>query len=388
MKLAVISHKKSWRDGASGFATIGGFAQQMQALSELFDETTLFLPQLKGLPPHGATPLTGHRLRVEPLAALPERGIGRKTAMLRWMPPNLPRIWRGIRAADAIHTPIPGDIGTVGLLVALAQRKPLFVRHCSLWGTANTTTERFLAWLLPRIAGGRNVVLATGCSDQPPSPAIPAVRWIFSSSLREQTWEKLPQATPWRVGTPLRLVTVGRVEPVKNTAVLLYALRSLQELDQPIYLEIVGTGTALPELKRLASELKIEHLVHFPGNVRHTEVFDILARSHLFLLPSWIEGFPKAALEAMACGLPVIGTAVSALPALVGNRHGLLLKEPSAEAIVTAIRQLLAAEHQIAVMSTQARAASRDYTLERWRDTIGAYLQTAWGSLQSETLYR
>ncbi|MCA9991748.1 MAG: hypothetical protein KDE29_12190, partial [Anaerolineales bacterium] len=97
MKLAVISLKKSWADPSrpGHFVTVGGFPQQMAALSALFSETVLYLPQLRGAPPANAAPLAGHNLRVQPLSPLPERGWRRKLSQATWLPRNLGLLWRG-----------------------------------------------------------------------------------------------------------------------------------------------------------------------------------------------------------------------------------------------------------------------------------------------------
>jgi hypothetical protein len=183
VKLVVISHKECWRspESPSGYATVGGFPAQMRALSESFDATRLVIAEYAPPMPAGALPLTGHNLTVAPLPHPAGTDFRRKLAMLTWLPRYLPRLWREVAQADAVHAPVPGDIGTLGLLIAWMQRKPLFVRHCGTWGHRGTAAERFLAWLLPRIAGGRTVVMATGGSDSPPEPRNQAITWIFST---------------------------------------------------------------------------------------------------------------------------------------------------------------------------------------------------------------
>lgn len=381
MKIAVISHKKSWleRESPTGVVTIGGFPQQMAALSELFSQMVVYIPAQSTPCPKGALPLSGRNLSVTSLTPLPERGFKRKLAMLAWLPRNLPTLWRGVQAADGVHTPIPSDIGMVGMFIALAQAKPLFIRHCSLWGQTFTLTGRFLHWFLERIAGrNQTVVMATGGSDQPPSPINPAIQWIFSSSLTADQWARLPQSRPWPGDQPLRLVTVGRMEPVKNTAIVLQAVAQLRSSFRPgLHLDLVGDGTTLGDLKAQATTLGLNDVVTFHGNLAHEKVLNVLAQSHLFLLPSHFEGFPKAALEAMACGLPVIATAISVLPHLVKD-NGVLLKKPTVENLVEAIRQISQEPQKMAVMAVGARAESSRYTLDGWRQTIGDRLCQSW----------
>ena len=146
--------------------------------------------------------------------------------MLTWLPRYLPRLWDAVRRADAVHALVPGDLGTIGILIALAQGKRLFVRHCGTWGNRTTMADRFLHRLLERIAGGQRVVMATGGGSAPPSTGNPAIRWIGSTTLTEAELAGIPEPASWRPGEILRLVTVGRLTPGKNTAATIQALAS------------------------------------------------------------------------------------------------------------------------------------------------------------------
>ena len=369
----------------SGYATVGGFPFQMQVISELFSESILMLPRRATPPPEGIKPLVGHNLRVLSLEEPVGLNLKRKIALLSWLPRNLIYIWRTVRTTDAVHAPVPGDIGTIGILVALAQRKPLFVRHCGTWGEPVTIADRFLLWLLERIAGGRNVVMATGGSDDPPSLKNPAISWISSTTLSEAELVAMPDPQPWRKGQPLRLVTVGRLSTGKNSEAVIWALPVIRQHYPQTSLDVVGDGPCLGPLKALAQTLGIAEAVTFHGNVAHEQVLKILSDAHLFVFPTRVkEGFPKAVVEAMACGLPVIATAVSVLPHLIGSQNGLLLAATDYEAVAEAVKVMIADDRRLAEMSISARETSRDYTLERWQDTIRRRLTASWGSLRRE----
>ena len=381
MKLVVFSYKICWADASSptGYATDGGFPFQMRALSELFDHTRLILTVSPGQP-SGLTPLTGHRLEVCPLPTPTGSDTRRKLSMLLWLPRYLPQMWQEVRRADAVHAPVPGDVGTIGMLLALALKKPLFVRHCGTWGEPVTVADRLLLRCLERVAGGANVVMATGGSDAPPSSRNRQVRWIFSTSLPATEIDDVPAAAPWRAGEPLKLVTVGRLTAGKNTAAAVRALALVRERHPRATLDVVGHGGARASLEALAAELGVTEALTFHGNVTHRRVLEILAGSHLFVFPTRVkEGFPKALLEAMACGLPVIATAVSVIPRLVGERCGVLLEDTGAESVAAAVLHLTEDPDRLAGMARHAREASRAYSLERWAEVIGQRLEAGWG---------
>ena len=109
-----------------------------------------------------------------------------------------------------------------------------------------------------------------------------------------------------------------------------------------------------------------------------------LKNSTLFVFPTTSsEGFPKAVLEGLASGLPVIATRVSVLPELLSTGCGILIDEATPENVARAVETALTDSATYRAMSRQAIATASQYSLESWRDTIGGYLQAAWGPLKS-----
>ena len=191
VKLVVFSHKQIWpsSDALSGYATDGGFPMQMRALSELFDAATIVAPSSLPADRPGGIALSGSKLSVTPLTPPTGKGLWRKLLLIGWFFRNFRTMLREMRLADAVHTPIPGDIGTIGMLMAMAHRKPLFVRHCGNWERRATTAEYFWRWFMETFGGGRNVMLATGGANEPPSSSNPSIRWIFSTSMTNRNWK-------------------------------------------------------------------------------------------------------------------------------------------------------------------------------------------------------
>lgn len=404
MKLLFISHKEIWKDPSSpsGFATAGGFPFQLRAISELFSSTVLIAALRSTEKPNGTIALEGYNLSLLPL---PEpHGIGwkRKLSLGIWLTRHLRTVVRTIKTVDAVHAPVPGDLGTIGLLVTLLFRKKLFIRHCGTWGNRTTLADRFLDWLLPKIAGKRAVVFATGGGSEPPSKANSAIKWIFSTSISQKEFDNLPISQPWVSGQQLRLVTVGRMTKGKNIETIIRALPQITERIPSVSLDIIGDGPERARLDNLCDELNIQysssssrspasntsphtshipHLissVHFQGNVPHERVLEILAHSHLFVFPTRVkEGFPKAVLEAMACGLPVIASNVSVIPHLI-NGCGIVLDNPAPNDVAHAVMSIISSEDALRIMAMIARNSAQEYSLENWRDEIGKILRAAW----------
>ena len=381
MHLVICSHKPCWPSPSSptGYATDGGFSFQMQALSQLFASTSLLVPCSQNDQPAGEIPLQGHNLSVKPLPPPAGAGLRRKINMLLWVLRNSPRVFHEIRRADAVHTPIPGDIGTIGMLLAFALRKPLFVRHCGNWFVQKTTAENFWRWFMERFAGGRNVMLATGGAAEPPSTRTTDVRWIFSTSLTEQELRSYGKVRELPPRGRVRLVIACRQELEKGTGVVIESLPLLLNHFPEATLDVLGDGGALQCFKNVAESRGLSGRVTFHGKVNHDGVIRQFQCADIFCFPTVSsEGFPKAVLEALACGLPVVTTNVSVLPQLIGRGCGVLLEEARPAAVAGAVRAMLSNEEQYHAMSARAIETAAEYSLERWRDTIGDLLRASW----------
>jgi hypothetical protein len=379
----VFSHKLCWRPReGEGFATDGGFPFQMRAIAGLFDSTTLVLPCQPSPGHRGDARLSGHNLTVVPLSVPQGQGLWHKMRFPFWFLRNLPVLIRETLRADAVHAPIPGDIGTIGMALALVCRKPLFVRHCGNWFVQATPAEHVWKASMQWLAGGANVMLATGGGGKPPSDRNPAVKWIFSSACTARDLhEAASRAGTREPGT--RLIIGCRQDREKGTGIAIESLSRLVRDFPAITLDVVGDGEALAEFRQLAIRLGVDRRVTFHGSVPHDRVMALLQQADLFCYPTIAsEGFPKIVLEALACGLPVVTTRVSVLPGLIGTGCGVLVDRAAPDEIAAAVKSCLMSPESYRRMSRCATATAAQYSLERWSEAIGEMLRTAWGPLR------
>ncbi|MEE9554853.1 MAG: N-acetyl-alpha-D-glucosaminyl L-malate synthase BshA [candidate division Zixibacteria bacterium] len=110
------------------------------------------------------------------------------------------------------------------------------------------------------------------------------------------------------------IVHMSNYRPVKNTADVIKIFDTVNRR-LPSRLILVGDGPDAPSILSMASEMGLSDRVVFLGGQDMVE--SVLCKADLFLLPSASEAFGLAALEAMACGVPVVGSIVGGLPELV-----------------------------------------------------------------------
>jgi glycosyltransferase involved in cell wall biosynthesis len=137
----------------------------------------------------------------------------------------------------------------------------------------------------------------------------------------------------------LIVTTAIQLLPRKNPDVVVEACRLLAGRGIPVRFLIAGTGPLRPDLEALGHKLGIGDRVHWLGHHPHPE--RVMQASDLFVLPSLGEAFGLVLAEAMACGLPVVGSRSGAIGEVVEDDvTGLLVAPLSPQAFADAIEKL------------------------------------------------
>ena len=170
---------------------------------------------------------------------------------------------------------------------------------------------------------------------------------------------------------PVRCLAVGRLIERKGVADL---LRAWSILPRGRYrLEIAGGGPASAALQALATELGVAADVHFAGPLSRDEIAVRCQSADMFVLTPYEEAFGNVFAEAIAAGLPVVGSNIGAIPDLVENgENGILVPPGDSDAIARAIRELGDDPERRAAMATRNRA--RAERMLSWETAADRYL--------------
>ena len=164
--------------------------------------------------------------------------------------------------------------------------------------------------------------------------------------------------------TTSNIVYAGRLIGHKNVDFLIRAIQSVKREVPDVSAIIVGDGPDAAKLKRLAKELGLEKNVEFTGFLEnYDEAIALMKSSKVFVMPSTREGFGMAALEANACGIPLVTVnhRMNAVRDLVTEGTGLVC-EPTIEELSKAIIRVL---DRSAAMRTKCIELAKDYDWDR-----------------------
>lgn len=175
--------------------------------------------------------------------------------------------------------------------------------------------------------------------------------------------------TRGHVDRVVQLLSVGAIVPRKGYDVLIASLATLSEL--PWHLSIAGNLRADPEaaaaLQKDIARLGLETRITLLGAVPQTRLTELYANADVFVLASRFEGYGMAYAEAIACGLPVIGTTAGAIPETVPAGAGVLVLPDDKVALARVIRRVVTKPAERAKLAACARKAASH--LPNWRDS-------------------
>jgi glycosyltransferase involved in cell wall biosynthesis len=180
-------------------------------------------------------------------------------------------------------------------------------------------------------------------------------------------------------GRPLRLLHVGSLNRVKDQAMLLRAFRRVANEIPDVHLDLVGEDTLGGAVERAVAAARLETSVTLHGFLPSEKVLGFFRRADLFVLSSRHEAGPLVVLEAAACGVPTVGTAVGHVLDLAPDR-AIAVPVGDDAALAEGILTLLRDEPRRRAMGEAARRWARDHdadataaAFERiYREIIGA----------------
>jgi glycosyltransferase involved in cell wall biosynthesis len=297
---------------------------------------------------------------------------------------------------SAVLLRIPGTLGTVAYRVLKARGQPYAAQivgdphEVFAPGAVRHPLRPFFRWWFTRQLKAQardasiiSYVTRTALQERYPSQAG------FSNSFSNV---QLPEAalvnqprTDWEgLGTaerPCQLLLVGSLAQLyKSPDVMLRAVALCADQGLHLQLTFVGDGKHRAELEALARQLKVHDRVTFAGQLSSGDAVRAeLDRADLFVLPSRTEGLPRAMIEAMARGLPCIGSTVGGIPELLPAQD--MVPPGDAPALARKLQEVLTSPDRMHEMSRRNLETARSYA----DSVLGQQRQAFYKHLAAET---
>lgn len=171
-----------------------------------------------------------------------------------------------------------------------------------------------------------------------------------------------PNVLSWKGAQPV----IGFVGKLQKSKGLFTLIRAFAQLPETVQLLLIGDGADKEALVRLASELGIEKRILFAGAVPHEQTPLYFRCMDVCVLPSetqsgWKESFGRTLIEAMACGVPVVGSSSGAIPSTIGDA-GLVFPEGDSSELYKALHTLLTQESLRSSCSIKGKSRASDFT--------------------------
>lgn len=272
--------------------------------------------------------------------------------------PAAAAVFRLAAGADLIHAHLGEDLAVVPIALAAARRhrRPLVLTvHTSV---AHTLAPTGVRSLLLKTVGGRLerygersadavIVLTQQMAQRLTAGGVARDRiHVIPSGIDPTLFRACPDGAAAASGrrASRTIVYVGRLHRQKGVETLLraFALLRTRAGGELTELVLAGDGPQRSELERLAAGLGIASRTRFLGFVPHARVPALLHSAAVAVLPSRYEELGTSLLEALACGTPVVASAVGGIPDLIRDGvDGLLVPPQNPELLAAAVRTIL-----------------------------------------------
>lgn len=240
---------------------------------------------------------------------------------------------RGLPLVTTIHHPITKDYR-----VALASESRWYIRLLiHRWHSFLRMQKR----VAPKL---RSVVTVSGASADDISADFdvdPSAISVMHLGVDTELFRPLPETKP----EPYRLMTTASADaPLKGLSVLLHAIASLRSNYPDIRLTLVGRPKPGGDTEKLIASLGLGDVVESCKGISHEEMVQKYAHASIAVVPSIYEGFGLPAVEAMACGVPLVSSDGGALSEVVDDA-GIVVPAGDSAALAGAIGKLFEDEN-------------------------------------------
>jgi len=243
-----------------------------------------------------------------------------------------------------------------------------------------TTVRPQICWALRHAAGVIAVSDSLARMVRDLEPGLKDAQTIGNGVDGHRFFPEDQQTAREKLGLDLQdkiIVSVAALKYVKGPDLLVRAAALLKESFAGGKVLFVGVGPELESLQQLAEQLDCADICQFVGPVPNDQLRTYFSAANVSCLASRREGWPNVILESLACGTPVVATAVGAVPQLLADRELGAIVDPTPEAIHAGLSRALQQEWNPETLS----AFAQGHTWENVAARVEVVLKRATGQM-------
>ena len=368
MKLAIISHTPHYnKDGVT--VGWGSTVTEINRLTEIFDEIFHIAPLHSGEVPGSSLPYLGEKIKFIPLKTYGGEKISEKFSVISTAGHNLGQIGsvlKKLEKTDWVQFRAPTSMGLYVLpYLRLKNKSNLWVKYAGNWKMENPPfSYSFQKWWLENNFQRSKVTINGYWEGQKDhiinfqNPCLDTDELQKANKIGENK----------NFDSRLNICFVGSLTKNKGIEILLEALGKINRKEEIEEVVLAGDGNERKKYEEIASGLNIKIL--FKGFINRDELKLIYGKSHLIILPSESEGFPKVIAEAAAYGCVPIVSDVSSISQYFDDSKGFLLKKINADELAIKIDEAISNRKILKEKSLSCMKVSEIFTYDHYLNSL------------------
>ncbi|MBL8007050.1 MAG: glycosyltransferase [Ignavibacteria bacterium] len=368
MKLAIISHTPHYRSEGivKGW---GSTVTEINHLAKLFDRIFHVAPLHEENSPGSSLPYIGDKIEFIPLKPYGGSKLSDKFSIIKTAPYNLSKINSVLKILgkkDWVQFRAPTAMGLYVLpFLKIRNKSKLWVKYAGNWKMENPPfSYRFQKWWLENNIQKSKVTINGYWKGQKDH----LINFINPCIDETELAEAGESALKKNFNGKLTICFSGTLTENKGTGLILEALQNFSNAEKIEEVLFAGDGSGRKLFEEKAAGIKIK--IKFLGFINREELKSVYSKSHLILLPSESEGFPKVIAEAAAYGCVPVVSDISSISQYFNNVNAYLLEKISSPEIEKKIHEADDDRNALRLKSGLCVKTAKKFTYEHFLKSL------------------
>lgn len=371
MILTIISHTPHYEKDKIIYGW-GSTITEINYLSKLFTKVNHIAPLYNTIPPRSTKKYISDKIKFIPIKPRGGKGFLNKIDIINGIPKQLFLIHEYCKTSDWIQFRSPTNMGIYVLpYLRFICNTKYWVKYAGDWNTSSAPISYRLQKFWLKNNFNKSIVTINGKWKGEKEHITP----LENPCLTDKEITKAQSITiKKKYSGKLIICFVGLISEKKGVGILISALKKIKNNNFIEMVYIIGDGSKIDFFKEKAR--KISNLkVKFTGPIIREELNKIYSISHIIVLPSFSEGFPKVIAEACAYGCVPIVSNVGSISQHINSRNGILLKNNVEDDVCDALIFLKNNRLALKKMSLECNKIVERFTYVRYIKSLSRILK-------------